>query len=66
MFVFDTNVYLNFYSYDEKTKSDLFSILDKIKNNIWVPNHVALEYQRRRLDVIDKERENFTKITNVF
>ena len=66
IFVFDTNVYLNFYSYAEKTKSDLFSILDKIKNNIWVPNHVALEYQRRRLDVIDKERENFTKITNVF
>ncbi len=66
IFVFDTNVYLNFYSYAEKTKSDLFSILDRIKNNIWVPNHVALEYQRRRLDVIDKERENFTKITNVF
>jgi len=66
IFVFDTNVYLNIYSYFEKTKDDLFSVLDKIKNNLWVPNHVALEYQRRRLDVIDRERENFTKITNVF
>jgi len=66
IFVFDTNVYLNIYSYAEKTKDDLFSVLDRIKSNLWVPNHVALEYQKRRLDVMDKERENFTKINNVF
>ncbi|MHA3654644.1 PIN-like domain-containing protein, partial [Yersinia enterocolitica] len=66
IFVFDTNVYLNIYSYAEKTKLDLFSVLEKIKKNLWVPNHVALEYQKRRLDVIDRERGNFTKITNVF
>lgn len=66
IFVFDTNVYLNIYSYAEKTKLDLFSVLEKIKKNLWVPNHVALEYQKRRLDVIDRERGNFTKITNIF
>ena len=66
IFVFDTNVYLNIYSYAEETKGDLFSVLDKIKKKLWVPNHVALEYQKRRLDVIDRERGTFTKITNVF
>ena len=66
IFVFDTNVYLNIYSYAEETKADLFSVLDKIKKKLWVPNHVALEYQKRRLDVIDRERGTFTKITNVF
>jgi len=66
IFVFDTNVYLNIYSYAEETKNDLFSVLDKIKEKLWVPNHVALEYQKRRLDVIDRERETFTKITNAF
>ncbi|MBO1501458.1 hypothetical protein JKX24_05460 [Serratia proteamaculans] len=66
IFVFDTNVYLNIYSYTEETKADLFSVLDKIKKKLWVPNHVALEYQKRRLDIIDRERGIFTKITNVF
>ena len=66
IFVFDTNVYLNIYSYAEKTKEDLFSIFNVIKDNIWVPNHVALEYQMSRLGVMDRERENFTKITNAF
>ena len=59
-------MYLNIYSYAEETKDDLFSVLDKIKKKLWVPNHVALEYQKRRLDVIDRERSTFTKITNVF
>ncbi|GKW30900.1 PIN-like domain-containing protein [Pectobacterium brasiliense] len=66
IFVFDTNVFLNIYSYVEETKEDLFSVLEKIKDRLWIPNHVALEYQKRRLDVIDRERENLSKITNTF
>nr|WP_015060901.1 PIN-like domain-containing protein [Rahnella sp. WMR114]CAZ68156.1 hypothetical protein [Rahnella sp. WMR114] len=66
IFVFDTNVFLNIYSYVEGTKEDLFSVFEKIKNRLWMPNHVALEYQKRRLDIIDRERENLSKITNVF
>jgi len=66
IFVLDTNVYLNIYSYFEKTKSTLFLVLEMIKERLWVPHHVALEYQNRRLDVMDRERENFTKIKNTF
>ncbi|MGJ0300874.1 PIN-like domain-containing protein [Aliarcobacter cryaerophilus] len=46
LFVFDTNVLLNLYSYAEKTRNDFFNLIKKsIISNIWIPYHVGLEYQ---------------------
>lgn len=59
IFIFDTNVFLDIYSYKESTRYDFFSSLEKLKNNIWIPFHVGLEYQRNRLNVISRVKAIF-------
>ncbi|MBL0487290.1 PIN-like domain-containing protein [Aeromonas caviae] len=73
LFVFDTNVFLNLYGYAQQTRDDFFKIIEALREKIWIPHHVGLEYQRRRLDVIKHEKsifnlinKNLEKIQNVF
>ena len=73
LFVFDTNVLLNLYGYAKKTRDDFFGILKAVDKRLWIPYHVGLEYQRRRLGVIRNEKavfndieKNLEKIQNVF
>ena len=50
LYIFDTNVLLNLYSYAENTRNDFFNLIEKnILPLVWIPYHVALEYQRKRL-----------------
>lgn len=62
LFVFDTNTLLNLYGYATLTKDDFFTILSEISDQIWIPYHVILEYQRRRLAIIRNEKAIFPKI----
>ena len=62
IFVFDTNVLLNLYSYTEQTREDFFSLLDIVKDRVWIPYHVGLEYQRNRLSVIKNEKKIFNDL----
>jgi len=62
LFVFDTNVLLNLYSYTDVTRKDFFKILEKVSNNIWIPYHVGLEYQRNRLNIVKNEKKIFSSI----
>lgn len=73
LFVFDTNVFLNLYGYAKQTRDDFFKIIEALSERVWIPYHVGLEYQRRRLDVIKHEKsifnsidKNLEKIQNVF
>ncbi|MGI2801063.1 PIN-like domain-containing protein, partial [Photobacterium damselae] len=73
LFIFDTNVLLNLYGYAQQTREDFFKILDMINTKIWIPYHVGLEYQRRRLDVVKNEKavfndieQNLEKILSIF
>ena len=62
LFVFDTNVLIDLYSFQPESREDFFKVLDKLKDRIWIPYHVGLEFQRRRLDIIKQRREHFAKI----
>lgn len=62
IFSFDTNVFLNLYGYADQTRLDFYQLLDAIKDRIWIPYHVGLEYQRRRLEVIKNEKAIFNRI----
>ncbi len=64
IFIFDSNVLLNLYGYAKQTRDDFFKILEKLDSRIWLPYHVALEYQRRRLSTIRDEKSIFNKINN--
>jgi hypothetical protein len=64
-FVFDTNVLLNLYRYQESTTEQLIKVLEHLKDRIWIPYHVALEYQRNRLKVIASQNSKFSEVRKV-
>ena len=65
LFVFDTNVLLNLYRYQERTREELFETFNKLADRVWIPHHVALEFQRNRLTVIAAQGKRFSEIRKV-
>ncbi len=57
LIVLDTNVLLNLYRLPTAARDELFGVLELLKERIWIPHQVALEFQRRRLTVIASERK---------
>ncbi|WP_421588941.1 PIN-like domain-containing protein [Rahnella aceris] len=62
IFIFDTNCLLNLYRCEEDTKNDFLKVLEIIKDKVWFPYQVCLEYQRNRLKVINDNSEHLQKI----
>ncbi|KIC88488.1 PIN-like domain-containing protein [Pantoea agglomerans] len=52
VFIFDTNALLLLYRCEKETRDAFFSQWEKIKERVWLPYHVCLEYQRNRLTAI--------------
>lgn len=52
-FVFDANMLLNFFRYSVKTREALYGLLSEksVKDRLWIPYQVALEYQRNLQNV---------------
>jgi rRNA-processing protein FCF1 len=48
----DTNVLLSAYRFASTAREELLSILDGVKERIWIPNRVAEEFHKNRLEVI--------------
>lgn len=44
IFVLDTNVLLHYYRYPENSRELLFKILNLLKERLWIPHQVAMEY----------------------
>ena len=55
--VLDTNLLLDLYRLPETARDDLISVLNGVKERLWIPYQVALEYQRNRLSVIADGRK---------
>jgi len=62
LFIFDTNILINLYSYQSSTLNDFFSILEYLGDRIWLPHQVGLEYQNKRLDIKKQEKQKFQNI----
>ncbi|QXG29093.1 PIN-like domain-containing protein [Pseudomonas viridiflava] len=62
LFVFDTNVLLNLYRYQARTREELLDALRKLNDRVWIPHHVALEFQRNRLKVIAAQGKKFSEV----
>lgn len=62
MFVFDTNVLLNLYSYPEDVRTVFLSVLSKLENRIWVPYQVGLEFHRNRFSRIKQANQRVEKL----
>jgi hypothetical protein len=66
IFIFDTNVLLDFYEYRQATREDFFKVLEAIKTRLWIPHQVALEYQKNRFKRIIQVQSNFEKVESKF
>lgn len=59
-FVVDANVLLNLYRYSTGTSEQLLSILENVRERIWIPYQAALEYHENRLNVISTETKTYS------
>jgi hypothetical protein len=66
LFIFDTNVLLNLYSYPEEARQALISSLESIKDRIWIPYHVALEFHRNRFNKIKSSNKAVIALRDKF
>jgi hypothetical protein len=62
LFVFDTNVLLNFYSYPEKARDTFFSVLKRVVDRSWIPYQVALEFHNNRFTRLRKSNEQLLSL----
>jgi hypothetical protein len=65
MFVFDTSVLLDLYSYSEKTRDEFLDILTNIKDRLWMPYQIGTEYFIKRDDVIHRQRRVYGEIVKM-
>lgn len=59
--IFDTNVLLNVYRLPDDVRDEFLNLLENLKDRLWVPYQVAMEYQRRRLDVISQRKKHLAE-----
>ena len=57
MVAIDANVLLNLYRYTVEARDDLLSVLDSIRDNLWLPNQVVTEFWRNRERVLRDPRD---------
>lgn len=50
--IFDTNVLLNLYRYNEDTCREFIKVIEFYKDRLWIPYQVGFEFHRRREDII--------------
>lgn len=60
IFIFDTNVLFDFYRYSDETVEVLFTIFENLKDKIWIPHWVGLEYHRGLEDRIKEQVDKYT------
>lgn len=52
LIVFDTNVLLNLYRYNDAARDEFIKVLKFYKERLWIPYQVGLEFHRRREDIM--------------
>lgn len=61
-FAFDTNVLLNLYRYQPKTRDEILNLMEKLEPRLWLPYQVALEFHRNRMTVLKDQRSAYKKL----
>ncbi len=66
IFVLDANVLLNMCRYSKKSCDELIGIIEKHKDNLWLPYQVGMEFFNNRLGVIEGIKNGFNQLlTNI-
>jgi hypothetical protein len=56
IFVFDTNILLNFYRYSNETSQKFIEIIERLDKRVWLPYQVGLEFNKNRLTVLSEQK----------
>lgn len=64
IFIFDTNVLLSLYRYKKETAEKLFEVIGNLKERIWIPYHVGMEFHKNRLTIIADQTAKFSTVKN--
>ncbi len=59
---FDTSILLNLYECSVTTRNEVFATMARLQDRLWLPHQAALEYHKRRQQVINEEIRRFTKV----
>jgi hypothetical protein len=62
VFVFDANSLLNLYRYSSQTSKDFLQILNKIKDQLFLPHQVGLEFHSNRHTVIENINNSYNEL----
>lgn len=63
--VLDTNVLLNLYKFRVDAREGMFNVLEAVRDRLWIPHQVALEYHRNRETVIEAQLAVFEKVKGI-
>lgn len=63
LIVLDANVLLHFFRYSQKSQKKLFSALERVRHNLFIPYQAALEYHYERQNVTRSNKKNIEKLT---
>ena len=55
LIIFDANTILNLYRYSDKSRSEFVSLLENLRQRIWMPEQAAYEYFKNRSVVIGEQ-----------
>ncbi|OKP98633.1 PIN domain-containing protein [Paenibacillus sp. P46E] len=61
--VLDTNAILDLYRYSSATTDHVFTVLNSINEQIWIPAQVLEEYERNYRSVITNARKKYSDVT---
>ncbi|CAQ43901.1 PIN domain-containing protein [Stenotrophomonas maltophilia] len=62
----DTNVLLGLYRMPRKSREEIFEVLKSVRDRLWVPYHVLVEYHSNRLNTLRDEFEAAEKMERDF
>lgn len=66
IFIFDANSLLNLYRYSSQTSNDFLQILNKLKDQLFLPHQVGYEFHNNRHIVIDTINNSYELLLNEF
>lgn len=62
IFVFDASMLLNIYRYSEETQNIFLTILERLKDRIWLPNQAVFEFSKNRNKVIEDQLKAYADV----
>ncbi|UTB33885.1 MAG: PIN domain-containing protein [Methanobacterium sp. ERen5] len=65
VFVIDTNIFINLYSFSEEDYDEFTSVLEEISNRLWMPYQIGWEYQKNRHIGLKNTQDKFNKFNGL-